>query len=91
MSSKLKINSDTWIDQQHIGSAHGSADRLVLNNTGGGTAQQCAAFLDAATLQDADVDTGTGTYNGKKGRVWYSRNASGKVLNARTTNKELMA
>lgn len=52
----------------------------VLNNTGGGTAAQCAAFLDAVTLQDSDVDTGVGTYNGKKGRVWYSRNASGKIV-----------
>lgn len=52
----------------------------VLNNTLGGTAQQCAAFLDAVTLQDSDVDTGAGTYNGKKGRVWYSRNASGKIV-----------
>ena len=54
----------------------------VLHNTGGGTAQQCAAFLDAVTLQNADVDTGTGNYNGQKGRVWYSRNASGKIVTA---------
>lgn len=52
----------------------------VLNNTGGGTVAQCAAFLDALSLQDADIDTGSGTYNGKKGRVWYSRNAAGKVV-----------
>lgn len=52
----------------------------VLHNTGGGTVQQCAAFLDAVTLQDVDVDNGTGSYNGKKGRVWYSRNAAGKVV-----------
>lgn len=52
----------------------------VLNNTGGGTVQQCAAYLDAVTLQDSDVDTGTGTYNGKKGRLWYTRNAAGKVV-----------
>ena len=54
----------------------------VLHNTGGGTAQQCAAFLDAVALQNADVDTGTGSYNGQKGRVWYSRNASGKIVTA---------
>jgi hypothetical protein len=54
--------------------------RWVLHNTGGGTAQQCAAFLDAVTLQDSDVDVGAGAYNGKKGRVWYSRNASGKIV-----------
>jgi hypothetical protein len=52
----------------------------VLNNTLGGTVQQCAAYLDACTLQDSDVDNGTGNYNGKKGRVWYSRNAAGKVV-----------
>ena len=54
----------------------------VLNNTAGGTVQQCAAYLDAVTLQSADVDSGAGTYDGKKGRVWYSRNAAGKVVTA---------
>ena len=54
----------------------------VLNNTGGGTVQECAAYLDACALQDADIDTGSGTYNGKKGRVWYTRNAAGKVVTA---------
>lgn len=52
----------------------------VLNNTLGGTVQECAAFLDAAALQDSDIDTGAGSYNGKKGRVWYARNAAGKVV-----------
>lgn len=57
----------------------------ILHNTGGvpgvpGTVQQCAAFLDALALQDADIDSGAGTYNGKKGRVWYSRNAAGKLV-----------
>jgi hypothetical protein len=52
----------------------------VLNNSGGGTVQQCAAYLDALVLQNADIDAGAGTYNGKKGRVWYSRNAAGKVV-----------
>jgi hypothetical protein len=54
----------------------------VLHNTGGGTVQECAAYLDALTLQNADVDDGDGSYNGQKGRVWYSRNASGKVVTA---------
>jgi hypothetical protein len=54
----------------------------VLNNTGGGTVQECAAYLDALTLQDADIDTGAGAYNGRKGRVWYARNAAGKVVTA---------
>ena len=52
----------------------------ILHNTGGGTVQQCAAFLDALTLQDVDIDDGTGNYNGRKGRVWYTRNAAGKVV-----------
>jgi len=52
----------------------------VLNNTAGATVEQCAAYLDAVALQNADVDAGSGTYNGKKGRVWYSRNAAGKVV-----------
>jgi hypothetical protein len=52
----------------------------VLNNTLGGTAQECAAYLDALILQDADVDDGTGSYNGRNGRVWYERNASGKIV-----------
>lgn len=52
-----------------------------LNNTGGGTVAQCAAYLDALILQDSDIDSAAGTsYNGKKGRVWYTRNTSGKVV-----------
>jgi hypothetical protein len=52
-----------------------------LNNTAGGTVNECAAFLDAAILQDADIDSAAGTtYNGKKGRVWYTRNTAGKVV-----------
>jgi hypothetical protein len=54
----------------------------VLHNTAGGTVQECAAFLDALSLQDDDIDGGDGTYNGLKGRVWYSRNAAGKVVTA---------
>lgn len=54
----------------------------VLNNPAGGTVQECAAYLDAVTLQAADIDAGAGTYDGKKGRVWYSRNAAGKVVTA---------
>lgn len=54
----------------------------ILHNSAGGTVQECAAYLDALTLQDSDVDAGTGTYNGRKGRVWYSRNAAGRVVTA---------
>jgi len=52
----------------------------VLNNTGNGSVAQCAAYLDALALQDSDVDAGVGNYNGKYGRVWYARNAAGKVV-----------
>lgn len=52
----------------------------VLSNTGGGTVDECAAYLDALQLQDADIDSGTGTYNGRAGRKWYTRNAAGKVV-----------
>ncbi len=54
----------------------------ILTNTESGTAQECAAFLDALSLQDVDVDDGAGSYNGQKGRVWYSRNAEGKIVTA---------
>ena len=52
----------------------------ILTNTGGGTAQQCAAFLDALTLQNVDIDDGTGAYDGQKGRVWYNRDAAGLIV-----------
>lgn len=52
----------------------------VLNNPDGGTVQQCAAYLDALALENTDIDAGTGSYIGRKGRVWYSRNAAGKVV-----------
>ena len=61
----------------------------ILHNTQGGTAKECAAFLDACSLQDSDIDTGGASYNGKKGRVWYSRNASGKVVTASIGGKGL--
>jgi len=52
----------------------------VLANTQGGTAKECAAFLDALTLQNSDIDDGTGAYDGQKGRVWYARNADGLIV-----------
>lgn len=56
----------------------------VLHNTLAGTVQECAAFLDAMTLQDSQIDVGSPTisYNGRKGRVWYTRNAEGLVVTA---------
>jgi len=52
----------------------------VLKNVNGGTVDECVAFLDALQMQDSNIDSGTGTYNGRKGRRWYSRNAQGKVV-----------
>ena len=52
----------------------------VLNNTLGGTMQECAAYLDALTLQGTDIDAGAGTYIGSNGRVWYNRDAAGKIV-----------
>jgi len=52
----------------------------VLTNSAGGTAQQCAAYLDAVSLQTGDVDAGAGSYIGTKGRVWYTRDASGRIV-----------
>lgn len=52
----------------------------VLHNTAGGSAEECAAYLDAVILQDSDIDAGPGTYNGKNGRVWYTRSAAGKIV-----------
>jgi hypothetical protein len=53
----------------------------VLRNTLGATVAQCAAYLDAVALQDADVDAAAGTsYNGRKGRIWYTRDAQGRVV-----------
>lgn len=62
----------------------------VLNNTMGGTVAQCAAFLDALALQNSDIDSAAGTsYNGKKGRLWYTRNAAGKVVTTSTGGQGL--
>ena len=62
------------IPQTETGFTDGSADfTWVLNNTAGGSLDQCIAYLDALAMQDADIDAGAGTYNGRKGRVWYYR------------------
>jgi hypothetical protein len=68
--------------QSRSGFVEGDANFLwTLHNSANGSAEQCAAFLDALTLCDADIEsTGTIAYNGKKGRVWYTRNAAGKIV-----------
>jgi len=52
----------------------------VLANALAGSAQQCAAYLDAAILQNTDIDSGAGTYIGTRGRVFYTRNAQGLIV-----------
>ena len=52
----------------------------VLHNAGGGTLEQCAAYLDALTLQDTDIDTGAGVYIGLNGRRWYEHNVEGQFI-----------
>lgn len=61
-----------------------------LNNTEGGTALECAVYAAAAWLQDADIDAGAGTYNGKKGRVWVTRNADGKIVTSSVGGEGLL-
>lgn len=51
----------------------------VLHNTLNGSLVQCEAFLDALAIQDSDIDDGTGTYNGHKGRVWYNHDEDGNT------------
>lgn len=79
------------VAQTATGFTSGSANfTWVLENTGGvpgiaGTVQQCAAYLDAAALQDADIEeTLSYSYNGVKGRVWYTRDSNGKVVTTST-------
>jgi hypothetical protein len=53
----------------------------VLNNTAGGSLDQCVAFLDALAQTDDDIDTGAVTVTrGKRVDTWYSYSASGKVV-----------
>lgn len=53
----------------------------VLNNTAGGTLNQCVAFLDALAQTDDDIDSGFETVTqGQRYSTWYSYNAAGKVV-----------
>lgn len=51
----------------------------TLNNTGGGTLDQCVAYLDAIAQADEVVTTGTASLNGKDYDTWYTYTATGKV------------
>ncbi len=53
----------------------------ILNNTGGGTLDECVAFLDALAQTDDDIDSGSETVtNGKRVGTWYTYNASGQIV-----------
>jgi YD repeat-containing protein len=52
----------------------------VLNNTGGGTLDQCTAYMDAVAQTDNDIDAGTGVTNGKRVSTWYSYDATGRIV-----------
>jgi hypothetical protein len=51
----------------------------ILNNTLAGSLDQCVAYLDAITQQDAIVTTGTQSYNGKDYDEWYEYTPGGKI------------
>lgn len=57
--------------------------KTVLSNNAGGTIDQCAAFLDAMAIANANISPGGVAYNGRAGRVWYSRDAAGRVVTSR--------
>ena len=63
----------------------------VLNNTGGGTLNECVAFLDALSQTDDDIDSGAITVtNGKRVGTWYSYDAQGRIVtNAPFANEGL--
>jgi len=61
----------------------------VLTNSGTGTVDQCAAYLDALQMQDDDIYAGSGIYNGRKGRTWYTRDAQGRVVTSSISDEGL--
>ena len=67
--------------QHEIGFSGGDTGDFiwVLNNTGGGTLEQCVAYLDALAQADAIVTTGEELLNGKSYDVWYEYTAAGLV------------
>ena len=53
----------------------------VLNNTLGGTLNECVAFLDALAQTDDDIDSGSETTtNGKRVATWYTYDAQGRIV-----------
>lgn len=52
----------------------------ILSNTGGGTLDQCVAYLDALAATDNDIDSAGGVTNGKRVATWYSYDAQGRIV-----------
>ena len=53
----------------------------VLHNTGGGTLDQCVAFLDALAQTDDDINIHVSNVtNGKRVSTWYTYNAQGQII-----------
>lgn len=53
----------------------------VLHNTGGGTLDECVAFLDALAQTDDDIDSGAETTTqGKRVGTWYTYDAQGRIV-----------
>jgi len=52
----------------------------VLNNTLGGTLDECVAYLDAIAQEDGDVTTGEAILNGKQYDTWYEYSPGGKII-----------
>ena len=51
----------------------------VLNNPNAASLEECVAYLDAISLQDADINEGAANTNGKQVGTWYTYSADGKI------------
>lgn len=69
--TKLKVNADTWIDQSHVGTAHGGDGRLVLNN--GSDKKYGLLHIGVPDLQGATVHSAT-LHVFIKGSSWAGAN-----------------
>jgi hypothetical protein len=70
-------------NQQRSGFTNGTANfDIIISNSGNGTLQQVRAFLDALSLQDTDIDEGSGEFRGKRANELYSIDTQGRVVTA---------
>ncbi len=68
------VNTDTSTPENGTFSAR-------INNPGGGTLAQVVAFMDALSLQDADIDSHvSNTRNGKQTETLYTLDTNGNVV-----------